>query len=769
MTRAKAQRSAKQKFADALLAHVTNGTRPGNTAGEPWTYEAFASEIVSSQKMANARVVSPRSVSNWCNGRVLPKEISPILTALFGEQPSAKRADLDRLFRQARREQRKSIEPIFNAKPDPAGGVWKVEDDHLAIARPQGAGDELSARNVSQTKFQRVVERLASELASESRRLNNARHWDKLSECASELSEAVRCEPEILSDRLPDVYTLIVRLGGFLDTDARIRGDSKDLEEPLPSSIHGALRNLLRVAAPWIRGFPTVVTWDDAAGKFLTDIRDLLKPARDFVKVAREESAITGRDAESFESAALAAEGRGQFAAKASAHTLGYAKNLLIEAIKMIAADEVGDNTNVDLVGRLDSVVTNPASGLEDLMASLPEDLRLSIQRTMRERYIEKSDVESNWMLDSGIQKELYRSPLGDPVFQAALNGIGEAILVVGPDGRVHVHNSALNAFFDLSPDVVGGIRDMDELISTLSSRLPDIEFWNEFKDRFLFPDKYGDAYTLGETHTSDGRTISYQLRPLPGGTTLVGFADVTGARKLESALADRSVALADAERLNRDFVGNVSYELRTPLTTIIGYSELLERSGENLSERGRAHAAAVRMAATQLARSIDDVLDMAQIDADEMALDLDDVRVADIVDEAARRWLRAAEEGHIEITVAHADNVGVIRADSHRLAQILDHLTQNAIHRSPPGHRVKIAADRKADEMRISVTDWGEPIPIDSHAHLFERFVARERGGPGLGMALVKALTEMHGGWVSLETGLGVGTTFTCHLPVSS
>src|SRR3546814_1250052 len=67
-------------------------------------------------------------------------------------------------------------------------------------------------------------------------------------------------------------------------------------------------------------------------------------------------------------------------------------------------------------------------------------------------------------------------------------------------------------------------------------------------------------------------------------------------------------------------FVGNVSYELRTPLTTIIGYSELLERSGENLSERGRGHAAAVRTAATQLARSIDDVLDMAQIDAGEMA-----------------------------------------------------------------------------------------------------------------------------------------------------
>ena len=99
-----------------------------------------------------------------------------------------------------------------------------------------------------------------------------------------------------------------------------------------------------------------------------------------------------------------------------------------------------------------------------------------------------------------------------------------------------------------------------------------------------------------------------YQSRPLPDGATLIAFIDVTDARRLESALAARSSALADAERLKRDFVGNVSYELRTPLTTIIGYSELLERSGENLSERGRGHAAAVRAAATQLARSIDDL-----------------------------------------------------------------------------------------------------------------------------------------------------------------
>ena len=96
-----------------------------------------------------------------------------------------------------------------------------------------------------------------------------------------------------------------------------------------------------------------------------------------------------------------------------------------------------------------------------------------------------------------------------------------------------------------------------------------------------------------------------------------LAFADITDTRRLEKAVAERSAALEEAERLKRDFVGNVSYELRTPLTTIIGYSEMLDRAGEGMSECSRGHVASVRAAASQLARSIDDVLDMAQIDAD--------------------------------------------------------------------------------------------------------------------------------------------------------
>ena len=351
-------------------------------------------------------------------------------------------------------------------------------------------------------------------------------------------------------------------------------------------------------------------------------------------------------------------------------------------------------------------------------------------------------------------------------VQQATLDKLNDAVAVFGSDGRLRLHNEAFERFWNVTPTQLDLAGDFEGVVELCVPRLHDLNFWRELKGRVADPDPSARAPISGEVKTSDSRIVAYQSRPLPDGATLIAFTDVTDARKLESALADRSAALADAERLKRDFVGNVSYELRTPLTTIIGYSELLERSGENLSERGRGHASAVRMAATQLARSIDDVLDMAQIDAEEMALDLEDVRVADLIAGAAGRWARAAEEGKITLKVDHAEEIGVIRADAHRLGQIMDHLIENAIRQTPPEGTISISARRALGEVKLQVSDTGRGIPFHVQAHIFDRFVGRERGGPGLGLALVKALTELHGGWVALESEPGNGATFTCHLP---
>ena len=351
-------------------------------------------------------------------------------------------------------------------------------------------------------------------------------------------------------------------------------------------------------------------------------------------------------------------------------------------------------------------------------------------------------------------------------VQQATLDKLNDAVAVFGSDGLMRLHNEAFAHFWNIPANELTGSVDFEGVVERCLPRLHDQQFWTELKGRIADPDPKSRAPASGEVKTSDGRIVAWQSRPLPDGATLIAFADITDTRQLESALAARESALDEAERLKREFVGNVSYELRTPLTTIIGYSELLERMGDALPERARGHLAAVRAAGTQLGRSIDDVLDIAAIDSGEIALELADVRVCDLLNETAGRWARHAETGQIALTVECDDQVGLIRGDVRRFGQLLDHLVENGIRQTPPGGSVTLSAQRALGEVRISIADTGRGIPFHVQAHIFDRFVGRDRGGPGLGLALVKALVELHGGWVALESEPGAGSVFTCHLP---
>ena len=350
-------------------------------------------------------------------------------------------------------------------------------------------------------------------------------------------------------------------------------------------------------------------------------------------------------------------------------------------------------------------------------------------------------------------------------VQQATLDKLNDAVAVFGSDGRLRLHNEAFERFWRITAQALADAGDFDGVVELCTPLVHDRGFWRELKARVADPDPQARAPIGGEIKTSDQRVVAYQTRPLPDGATLLGFDDVTATRKLEQALVDRSQALQEAERLKRDFVGNVSYELRTPLTTIIGYSELLDRQGEALPDRSRGHVAAVRVAAAQLASSIDDVLDMAQIDAGEMALSLGDVDVTALLRAAAGRAARDAEEAQVAVRVCQ-EPAGVIRADGRRLAQALDHLMINAIRSTPAGGEVVLDAKRALGEVKVRVKDTGRGIPFHVQAHIFDRFVGRDRGGPGLGLALVKALVELHGGWVALESEPGAGATFTLHMP---
>jgi signal transduction histidine kinase len=297
-------------------------------------------------------------------------------------------------------------------------------------------------------------------------------------------------------------------------------------------------------------------------------------------------------------------------------------------------------------------------------------------------------------------------------------------------------------------------------------ARLHDLAFWRALKGRITDLDPGVRAPAQGEALTADQRRVAWQSRPLPDGATLVSFVDVTDTRRLEGAVRDRESALAAAERLKREFVSSVSYELRTPLTTILGYAELLERTEQGLSARARDWVAAVRAAATDLARSVEDVLAFAELDAGEMTLKLGQADIATLLGTAAARARDRAASAGVDLEVASQDDPGVVVADADSLGRVLDHLIDHALNQTPSGGRVILSARRAFGEVCLEVSDTGRGIPFHVQARIFDRFSGEDGAGAGLGLALVKALVELHGGWVAVESAPGAGATFSCHLP---
>jgi signal transduction histidine kinase len=151
------------------------------------------------------------------------------------------------------------------------------------------------------------------------------------------------------------------------------------------------------------------------------------------------------------------------------------------------------------------------------------------------------------------------------------------------------------------------------------------------------------------------------------------------------------------------------------------------------------------------------------------MELALGDVRVCDLLNEAAARVRDRIEGRGASFEVSCPAGLRPIRADAQRVSQALELLLDNAARAVGEGGRVTLAAEATPSEVRVRVEDTGRGIPYHLQAHVFDRFVRRERGGPGVGLALVKALVELHGGWAEVESEPGRGAAFILHLPLEA
>ncbi len=237
--------------------------------------------------------------------------------------------------------------------------------------------------------------------------------------------------------------------------------------------------------------------------------------------------------------------------------------------------------------------------------------------------------------------------------------------------------------------------------------------------------------------------------------------------------ISERLEAAAEADRLKSEFFALVSHELKTPLTAVLGFQELIaESEGERLSEPGQRYLELIGRSGAELNRRIGDLLLVAQVEAGTFAVDLGRVDLAAVVRESVEAARPHAEQSGVDLSLVEGGPDGEIDGDRRRLGQVVDNLISNALKFTPAEGSVEVSVGSRNGASTVAVADTGIGIDPAERERLFDRFyradVARREqiGGVGLGLSIVDAIVAAHGGEISIESEPGEGSTFTVLLP---
>ena len=371
----------------------------------------------------------------------------------------------------------------------------------------------------------------------------------------------------------------------------------------------------------------------------------------------------------------------------------------------------------------------------------------------------ERIALESRYNALIGVQRE-------------TLDSLKEGVAVFATDGRLKLFNSAFLQIWRLSRSNLKEGPHIDKIIAQASGLYDDMATWARIS-RTVTGISDRRQPVAGQMIRPDQSVIDFAVSPLPDGATLITYVDVTDSKRYEQTLIERNEALVAADRLKSQFISHVSYELRTPLTNIIGFSELLAnpRTGE-LNSKQREYLADISASSRTLLAIINDILDLATIDAGALELKLAPVRVAAIVDTAVLGVRDRANRARLNLDIHIAEDAVEFVADESRVRQVLYNLLANAIGFSKPGDSIDVSVWRESGMMAFAVEDKGVGIPKDQQQRVLERFESRSQGskhrGAGLGLSIVKSLVELHGGAMTLELEPGRGTRVTVRFPES-
>ncbi len=351
----------------------------------------------------------------------------------------------------------------------------------------------------------------------------------------------------------------------------------------------------------------------------------------------------------------------------------------------------------------------------------------------------------------------------------ATFDNLFEALGVFAADGRLQIWNSKFRQVWGLDDAFLDTHPRVDALAEQVAPSLANPGRATLIPELVRFATQQR-MQRSGRFAMADGRHYEFGAVPLPDGNALLTMLDISDSRRVEQALRDRNEALEAADRVKTAFVASMSYELRTPLTSIKGFAEMLHGGyAGTLSEDGAQYIDAILVSVERLSGLIDDTLDLTANETTPVARATVPLRL--IAAEAAEAAQPAARARGVELAVEIAPSAGVMLGDARRLRQAVGHLLDHAIGGLRRGGRVLLHVDGDSQQVRIVVSDDGPGLSADAVARAFDRFaqagVARvgERA-LSLDLPLARQAVEAHGGTITLESERGMGTLVTIDLP---
>jgi signal transduction histidine kinase len=437
----------------------------------------------------------------------------------------------------------------------------------------------------------------------------------------------------------------------------------------------------------------------------------------------------------------------------------------------------------------------------------LPEVRDFPIWRAERENwFLSAAPVEENWLLPDGTHLRLLAQPTPDAglliIFEdrteqaqlasardtllrvrtATFDNLFEAIAVFASDGKLSIWNRRFGEIWRVEEAVLAKHPRFDELLGSLAGHLKKASQISVLRELLQMTISRREP-RRSQMQFADGRVFQFSTVPLPDGNALLAMIDVTDSVSVERALRERATALAEADAIKGRFLANMSYEFRTPLTSIAGFAELLKQGiAGDLTDQAKDYVDAIAKSADRLSQQINTVLDFSQSEAGALPIVRKPVVVKTLLNTVSQAAAHHIAEHAVMLTLDVQDSAGALAGDEKRLGQALSQLLDNAIRygrkggksgRSGKSGKVLLHASGDRQNVMLVVSDDGPGMDAAAQAAAFDGFGRSQSGerssdlkAQGLGLPLARQLIESHGGTLTLESRVGEGTTAMIKLP---